>query len=89
MRDTPALALTESKGVDLICAQGGEGGGHTGSIPTMLLIPAVVDLCKGKKSPMTGKPIQVVAAGGIYNGRGLAAMLAMGEAQLSQFRRTR
>eukprot|EP00494_Astrolonche_serrata_P005384 UN05400 len=34
-------------GCDLICAQGGEGGGHTGTIPTSLLVPACVDLCKG------------------------------------------
>lgn len=65
-------------GVDLICAQGGEGGGHTGSTATMLLIPACVELCKGKKSPLTGKPIQVIAAGGIYNGAGLAAALSLG-----------
>ena len=31
---------------DLICAQGGEGGGHTGNIATTILIPMVVDLCK-------------------------------------------
>jgi len=65
-------------GVDLICAQGGEGGGHTGDIPTSLLIPAVVDLVKGHTSRMTGEPIYVVAAGGIYDGRGLAMALAFG-----------
>ncbi|KZP01510.1 2-nitropropane dioxygenase [Calocera viscosa TUFC12733] len=65
-------------GVDLICAQGGEGGGHTGDIPFSLLIPACVDACKGKKSPLTGQPIHVVAAGGIYDGRGLAAALMFG-----------
>ncbi|CZT03674.1 related to FMN-dependent 2-nitropropane dioxygenase [Rhynchosporium agropyri] len=65
-------------GVDLICAQGGEGGGHTGDVPTTVLIPAVVELCKGKKSPMTGEPVQVVAAGGIYNGQTVAAALMLG-----------
>ena len=67
-------------GADLICAQGGEGGGHTGDVPTTVLIPAVVALCKGHKSPLTGKPVQVVAAGGIHNGQLLAASLVMGAA---------
>ncbi|KAK6356670.1 hypothetical protein TWF718_001010 [Orbilia javanica] len=65
-------------GVDIICAQGGEGGGHTGDVPTSILIPTVVELCKGKKSPLTGQDVLVVAAGGIFNGKGLAAVLAMG-----------
>jgi NAD(P)H-dependent flavin oxidoreductase YrpB (nitropropane dioxygenase family) len=65
-------------GVDLICAQGGEGGGHTGDVPTSILIPACVDLCKGKKSPLTGKDVHVIAAGGIFDGRGLAMALALG-----------
>lgn len=65
-------------GVDIICAQGGEGGGHTGDVPTTVLIPAVVELCKGRTSPMSGKPVQVVAAGGIYNGQTVAAALMMG-----------
>lgn len=65
-------------GVDIICAQGGEGGGHTGDVPTSILIPAVVDLVKDNKSPLTGNPVQVVAAGGIYNGKSLAASLMMG-----------
>lgn len=65
-------------GVDIICAQGGEGGGHTGDVPTTVLIPAVVDLCKGHKSPMTGQPVQVIAAGGIYNGQTVAAALMLG-----------
>ncbi|KAF2217744.1 hypothetical protein CERZMDRAFT_119495 [Cercospora zeae-maydis SCOH1-5] len=65
-------------GADMICAQGGEGGGHTGDVPTTILIPAVAKLCEGHKSPMTGKPVQVIAAGGIFNGQSLAAALALG-----------
>lgn len=65
-------------GVDLICAQGSEGGGHTGDIPTSLLIPACVDAVKGKKSPLTGGPVHVIAAGGIFDGRGLASALVSG-----------
>lgn len=71
---TKALA----QGVDIICAQGGEGGGHTGRTTFSILIPACVDLCKGKKSPLTGQPVHVIAAGGIYDGRGLAASLMYG-----------
>lgn len=65
-------------GVDIICAQGGEGGGHTGDVPTTVLIPACVDAAKGAKSPLTGGPVQVIAAGGIHNGNLLAAALMMG-----------
>ena len=65
-------------GVDIICAQGGEGGGHTGDIATTVLIPAVVEAVKGHRSPLTGRPVQVVAAGGIHNGQLLAAALMMG-----------
>jgi len=65
-------------GVDIICAQGGEGGGHTGEVPTSILIPQVVDLCKGKKSPLTGRDVTVVAAGAMYRGSSLAAALMMG-----------
>lgn len=65
-------------GADLICAQGGEGGGHTGDVPTTILIPAVVELVKGKYSPMTGSQVQVVAAGGLFNGQSLAAALMLG-----------
>ncbi|KAI0336383.1 2-nitropropane dioxygenase [Cubamyces sp. BRFM 1775] len=67
-----------AQGVDVICAQGGEGGGHTGDTPFSILIPAVVDLCKNAKSPLTGEPVVVVAAGGIADGRGLAAALSYG-----------
>merc|ERR1719433_2635064 len=65
-------------GVDIICAQGGEGGGHTGDIPTSILLPMVVEACRGKQSPLTGGPVLVFGAGGIFDGRGLAAALSMG-----------
>ncbi|KAJ3482155.1 hypothetical protein NLI96_g7170 [Meripilus lineatus] len=65
-------------GVDLICAQAGEGGGHTGDLPASILIPACVDAVKGHKSSLTGQPIYVVGAGAIFDGRGLAANLAWG-----------
>lgn len=56
-------------GVDVIVAQGTEAGGHTGSISTLPLLPAVVDAVA---------PIPVIAAGGIADGRGLAAALLLG-----------
>lgn len=65
-------------GVDMICAQGGEGGGHTGDVPTTILIPTVAEMVKGRKSPMTGDQVQVVAAGGLFNGQSLAAALMLG-----------
>merc|ERR1711920_1129654 len=65
-------------GVDIICAQGGEGGGHTGDIATAILLPKVVDAVRGHMSPLTGEQVLVVGAGGIFDGRGLAAALAMG-----------
>ncbi|KAH8432177.1 nitronate monooxygenase [Aspergillus melleus] len=65
-------------GADIICAQGGEGGGHTGDVPTTVLIPTVAKLCQGKKSPLTGLPVQVVAAGGLFNGNSVAAALMLG-----------
>ncbi|KAI0305824.1 2-nitropropane dioxygenase [Multifurca ochricompacta] len=65
-------------GVDLICAQAGEGGGHTGDIPASILIPAVVDAVKGRTSLLTGQPIWVIGAGAVYDGRGLAANLVYG-----------
>ncbi|KAF7796870.1 hypothetical protein EIP86_008055 [Pleurotus ostreatoroseus] len=69
-----------AQGVDIVCAQGGEGGGHTGDTPFSILIPACVDLCRNAKSPLTGQPVIVVAAGGIADGRGLAAALSYGAA---------
>jgi len=66
-------------GVDLICAQGGEGGGHTGDIPTSILIPTVAKLCaEAPPSKFTGKPVQCIAAGGIFNGQSLASALMLG-----------
>lgn len=56
-------------GVDVIVAQGHEAGGHTGRIGTMALVPLVVDAVA---------PIPVLAAGGIGDGRGVVAALAMG-----------
>ncbi|HVT36472.1 MAG TPA: nitronate monooxygenase [Nevskiaceae bacterium] len=55
-------------GADIITVQGAEGGGHTGSVPTSLLLPQVLDAVQ----------VPVVAAGGFHNGRGLAAALAYG-----------
>ncbi len=65
-------------GVDLICAQAGEGGGHTGDIPASILIPACVDAVKGHTSPLNGKPVYVIGAGAVFDGRGLAANLSWG-----------
>lgn len=65
-------------GVDIVCAQGGEGGGHTGDIASSILIPAVCDVARRYKSPLTGEPAMVVAAGGISDGRGLASALVQG-----------
>lgn len=65
-------------GVDIICAQGGEGGGHTGEVATSILVPAVIDLVKGRRSPLHKGPIHVVAAGGISDSRGLAMALSLG-----------
>ncbi len=57
-------------GVDAVIAQGGEGGGHTGTVPTSLLLPQVVDA--------VGSDIPVLGAGGFFDGRGLVAALAYG-----------
>jgi NAD(P)H-dependent flavin oxidoreductase YrpB (nitropropane dioxygenase family) len=65
-------------GVDILCAQGGEGGGHTGDIANSILIPAIVDVASRFKSPLTGNTAMVIAAGGIYDGRGLASSLMQG-----------
>eukprot|EP01060_Flectonema_neradi_P017528 TRINITY_DN243_c1_g1_i1.p1 TRINITY_DN243_c1_g1~~TRINITY_DN243_c1_g1_i1.p1 ORF type:complete len:384 (+),score=102.38 TRINITY_DN243_c1_g1_i1:41-1153(+) len=65
-------------GIDIVCCQGYEGGGHTGEIGTLGLIPMCIDRVKGKTSPLHGGPIHVIAAGGIFDGRGVAACLALG-----------
>lgn len=66
-------------GVDIVCAQGGEGGGHTGDIPNSILIPAVADVARQYKPKLlNGQTALVVAAGGIYNGRSLASSLMQG-----------
>jgi enoyl-[acyl-carrier protein] reductase II len=64
-----AIAAVEA-GCDLVVAQGTEAGGHTGRIATMALVPQVVDA--------VGDRVPVVAAGGITDGRALAAALALG-----------
>jgi|SRR5579875_188141 len=61
--------------VDAVIAQGAEGGGHTGQVPTSLLVPAVVDAVGGR--------VAVVAAGGFFDGRGLVAALAWGAAGIA------
>lgn len=57
-------------GADAVLVQGGEGGGHTGGVATTLLLPSVLDAVD----------IPVIAAGGFFDGRGLAAALAYGAA---------
>merc|ERR1712046_9127 len=52
-------------------------GGHTGDIATLPLIPQCVDLVRGRTN-FFGSPVLVVAAGGIYDGRGLSASLCLG-----------
>lgn len=64
-----ATAAVEA-GCDIVVAQGTEAGGHTGQVATMALVPQVVDA--------VGERVPVVAAGGIFDGRGLAAALALG-----------
>jgi NAD(P)H-dependent flavin oxidoreductase YrpB (nitropropane dioxygenase family) len=60
-------------GADAVLVQGGEGGGHTGPVPTTLLLPQVVDAVD----------IPVIAAGGFFDGRGLIAALAYGAAGIA------
>jgi NAD(P)H-dependent flavin oxidoreductase YrpB (nitropropane dioxygenase family) len=60
-------------GVDAVIAQGSEGGGHTGAVPTSLLLPQVVDAVD----------IPVIAAGGYFDGRGLVSALAFGAAGIA------
>ncbi|KAF2109671.1 2-nitropropane dioxygenase [Lophiotrema nucula] len=65
-------------GADLICAQGGEAGRHTGDIPTSILTPACASICLQYTSPLTGNPPLLVTAGGINDGRSVAAALVSG-----------
>ena len=60
-------------GADAVIVQGGEGGGHTGGVATTLLLPSVLDAVD----------IPVIAAGGFFDGRGLAAALAYGAAGIA------
>jgi NAD(P)H-dependent flavin oxidoreductase YrpB (nitropropane dioxygenase family) len=60
-------------GIDAVIATGGEGGGHTGPVPTSLLVPQVVEAVD----------VPVIAAGGFFDGRGLAAALAYGAAGIA------
>jgi NAD(P)H-dependent flavin oxidoreductase YrpB (nitropropane dioxygenase family) len=60
-------------GVDAVIVQGAEGGGHTGSVPTSILLPQVVDAVD----------IPVIGAGGFSDGRGLVAALAYGAAGIA------
>src|SRR5216683_5350411 len=70
MVSTPEEAgLVASDGADVVVAQGTEGGGHVGTMSTLPLVPLVVDLVGG---------VPVLAAGGIADGRGLAAALMLG-----------
>ncbi len=64
-----------SWGADAVMIQGGEGGGHTGAVPTTLLLPTVLDSLRSVDSD-----IPVIAAGGFFDGRGLAAALSYGAA---------
>jgi nitronate monooxygenase/enoyl-[acyl-carrier protein] reductase II len=72
MQQVTTVAQAEEaaeRGVDIIVAQGGESGGFGGTVATMVLVPQVVDAVR---------PLPVVAAGGTYDGRGLAAALMLG-----------
>ncbi len=60
-------------GIDAVIATGGEGGGHTGQVPTSLLVPQVA----------AAVDIPVIAAGGFFDGRGLVAALAYGAAGIA------
>ena len=60
-------------GIDAVIATGAEGGGHVGAVPTSLLVPQVLDAVD----------VPVIAAGGFFDGRGLAAALAYGAAGIA------
>jgi enoyl-[acyl-carrier protein] reductase II len=63
--------IAAERGADIIVAQGGEAGGYAGTVSTLSLVPQVVD---------SVRPVPVVAAGGIADGRGVAAALTLGAA---------
>ena len=66
--NTKNARRVEASGVDIVVAQGYDGGGHTGRVGTLSLLPAVLDAVD----------VPVMAAGGIGDGRGIAGVLAMG-----------
>ena len=70
---TCGAVKAEALGADIIVVQGGEGGGHTGPVPTSLLVPATVDAVS----------VPVLAAGGYFDGRGLVSALAYGAAGIA------
>ena len=69
VRSVDEARRATSAGVDVVTAQGTEAGGHTGRVSTLPLVPAVVDAVT---------PVPVIAAGGIADGRGIAAALMLG-----------
>ena len=69
VRTVDGARRAAAAGVDVVTAQGTEAGGHTGRVSTLPLVPAVVDAVA---------PVPVVAAGGIADGRGIAAALMLG-----------
>ncbi len=69
VQDVEQARVARDAGADLIVAEGAEAGGHSGSRATLPLVPAVVDVVG---------PLPVIAAGGIADGRGLAAALMLG-----------
>jgi len=69
VQDVAGAQLAQEAGADIVVAQGTEGGGHGGARATLPLVPIAVDAVA---------PLPVIAAGGIADGRGLAAALMLG-----------